>query len=252
MVLTLAMVTATPALCEKAVRMARERARGQVLVHIYANACDASAASPDVQIRSEMNTGVVPGLQALHETVSTDVAVYMHDDVEIYEDGWDERFVRRFDASPECVLAGFGGAMWLGTPNMWSNGWDEEPFRGPFSSNMRAAEAHGSRITGDCRVATVDGFGFAVRTAFMKTIGGFGWWPLINHGYDHALACMARKHGKETWAVPIACEHYNASTSATATWQALAARHGGDRGMYLRSLVLLKEMFGGVLPMKVP
>jgi O-methyltransferase len=254
-------VTMTPALVETCVRLAREHAKGDFEVRIWANACDRDFDLQNIGIVSSYtNAGVVGPMDRLWRETDAEIVAFVHDDLEIYEDGWDLRIRARFAASPDCGLVGFGGACSIGREDMYTCGSEAEPTRGPFGSNltsyrkeMTAAEVHGPRITYDCQVATIDGFAAVCRRTFLEKIDGFVKWPIVHHAYDAFLACMAKRHGFETWIVPIKMGHpWIGGTSQREDGLELLAKHGGNYGLFLKAQGMLREEFRDVLPFALP
>ncbi len=243
--LQLGVVTATPSLATAAILRALEHARGPVQPLLFENACAVTAVVA-ARVFVPVNLGVTAGLHGLYEISDPDpesVLVYMHDDVRIDEDGWDERIRARF-ADPEVGLVGFGGACALGSKGQ----------RGPFFSSMEDAEKHGRRVTADFPCACIDGFGFAVRRRFLDQLGGWTtWWPYPHHGYDFAISCQAKRHGWKVWACPIACAHESSSTARQAIYQdGIAKQYGGDMKLLRTAYRHLGSMFAKELPLACP
>src|SRR3954463_471244 len=86
------------------------------------------------------NTDVVTAFQHCYQRTDESILMYVHDDVVIYEKGWDSRVLRQFD-DPRVGVVGFGGALGHGQPHLY-----EVPYklsnlaRQNFMSNMRNAE----------------------------------------------------------------------------------------------------------------
>ena len=162
------------------------------------------------------NLGVVGAYQKLYEKVQADVLLYLHDDVICREQDWDLRLMAEFIDDPEVALAGFGGALWHGLPNLYKVPYQLQQLqRGDYRSNVDDAEVHGTRYTGRCEVAVLDGFALAVRRSFLNRIGG---WSKIAEGcnfiaYDYALCALARRYKQKIRMVGIRCHHKGGRTS---------------------------------------
>ena len=194
------------------------------------------------------------------------VVLYLHDDLRLYEKGWDSRLQALFDAHPAAVLAGFSGTKALGANFIYKRPYSAAQLsrQGPLLSNLELhAEFHGLRVTEDQRVAFVDGFSLAFRASFLERIVGWTWWPFefVHHAYDYAAACMARRHGGEVWLCPVRCDHgvpdkithtRHAGTSTQPHYKALADKHGGDAEVHAKSHRFVYDTFGDVLPIEVP
>src|SRR5438034_11741127 len=103
------------------------------------------------------NTDVLNAFQICYQKNKEPILMYVHDDVMIYEKGWDTRVLNEFE-DPGVGVVGFGGALGHGTPDLYT-----APYHLPnlarqhFLSNMRSAESHGRRFTGERDVSILDG-----------------------------------------------------------------------------------------------
>ena len=157
---------------------------------------------------------VMPSFQDCYESTKAPVLAYIHDDVEIYEKGWDTRVLREFRDS-SVGLVGFGGALGHGAPHLYT-----APYHLPnlarqhFMSNMRSAEKHGARFTGERDVAVLDGFALFVRRDILQRAGG---WPVDKpYGYfmyAEWLSCEVRRQGYRIRLVGVGCEHLGGKSS---------------------------------------
>jgi GT2 family glycosyltransferase len=136
----------------------------------------------------------------------------IHDDLMIYERGWDERVLHQFD-DPEVGVVGFAGGKGHFLPQAY-----REPFHIPnmirrdFISNLRDAERHGQRFTGECDIAVLDGMALFVRRELLDKWGG---WihPAVNYWmYSESLCCEARRQGYRICLVGIDCDHRGGKT----------------------------------------
>jgi hypothetical protein len=185
---------------------------------------------------------VLEAYQELFENTTEPVLAWIHDDVKIYESDWDLRVLKQFE-DPHVGLVGFGGALRLGHPNIYKIPYElPQLARFDFQSNMRNAEAHGRRFSGECDVATLDGFAMFVRRSVLEKAGG---WPLgtpINYFmYDNWLACQVRRQGLKTRLVGVDCEHLGGKT---ASMMQLPDSHAAAHEWFY-------EEFRDVLPMEV-
>jgi hypothetical protein len=161
------------------------------------------------------NKRVLDAYQIIFKETKEPIIAYIHDDVMIYEQDWDLRVLKQFE-DPQVGLVGFGGALRLGHPNIYKIPYElPQLARYDFMSNMRNAEAHGQRFSGECDVATLDGFAMFVRRSVLENFGG---WPLglpMNYFmYDNFLACQVRRQGLKTRLVGVDCEHLGGKTAS--------------------------------------
>lgn len=142
-----------------------------------------------------------------------DILVMVHDDVTVHDDDWLPRVLELFSNS-ECVAVGLGGATHLGHPNLYKRPYRlQDMARGGYVSNQTDWEVHGGHEVGAKRVAVLDAFFMAVRTQFLLDVGGWPVQHLTHHGLDLWLACMAARHGKETWMTGCSVTHHGGGTS---------------------------------------
>ena len=158
---------------------------------------------------------VLPAYQEALVKTTEPIISMTHDDVIIHEKGWDTRVLREFD-DPSVGMVGFGGGLRHGSPNLYVEPYQLAQLgRFGFRSNMRNAEAHGERFTGECDVAVLDGFAMFVRRSILEKAGG---WPLktpINYFcYDYWLCCEARRQGYRIRLVGVDCEHLSGKTAS--------------------------------------
>ncbi len=223
--------------------------------------------------------GTVPAFREavddLLEVPSIEVIACFHDDLEILEPNWDQKVLRHFERQPACGLAGFGGAIGLGSDRIYQDPYDPMQLaRIGFRSNMTNAEAHGVRSLLPERVACLDGFSQIGRREFWEgyrygpefpegvngfTLNGRPWQVLddlgvVHHFYDGMLGCLARRYGWETWYLPAACHHYGGRTAVGdagyQTW-AKTQVEGGDHGFWAKAHAIGYEAFRDVLPLRV-
>lgn len=157
---------------------------------------------------------VLPAYQEAFEMTKEPILSFTHDDVVIYEKGWDRRVLNCFDDSAVGVC-GFGGARGHGTMDLYTSPYYLPNLaRQHFMSNMRSAEKHGTRFTGERDVAILDGFALFVRRSILDKVGG---WPVDKpYGYfmySEWLCCEARRQGYRIRLVGVDCEHLGGRSS---------------------------------------
>jgi hypothetical protein len=139
---------------------------------------------------------------------------FVHDDLIVHDPDWRARIDRLFE-NPNCVAAGFGGALALGNRDLYRKPYRLENLaRIGYASNQDDAEIHGERFAGDRRVAVPEQFAMAVRTEWLLNKGG---WPVDlfrHHFLDGWLACEAARDDKEIWMCGVSCLHLGGGTSA--------------------------------------
>jgi GT2 family glycosyltransferase len=142
------------------------------------------------------------------------IIAYIHDDVMIYEPGWDKRVLAQFE-DPTVGVVGFGGALGHGTHNLYIGPYHLPNLaRQHFMSNMKDAEKHGQRFTGECDVAVLDGFALFVRRKLLDKWGGWMHEGVGYFLYAEHLCCEARRQGYRIRLVGVDCEHLGGKTVA--------------------------------------
>lgn len=178
----------------------------------------------------------------------------LHDDVALYERGWDQRIVGHFSAHPACTLAGYSGCDGLGAPDIYQSPKElHQLARQGFFSNMVGGEAHGRIDLSARRSACADGFSQIGRAAFLKRafayILGKG---VTHHFYDGWLGMLAWRWGGECWYLPERVHHAGGRTAVLAeeyhTW---AAAQGGDAEFWRVAHEAGYEDGRGFLPFRV-
>lgn len=158
------------------------------------------------------NTDVISAYQICYERTNEPILAFIHDDVMIYEKGWDARVLRQF-TDPRVGMVGFGGALGHGRPELYRVPYHlPDLARQNFMSNLRHAEIHGARFTGERDVAILDGFALFVRREILAKIGG--WNPKWTYFmYSEGLCCEARRQGYRIRLAGVDCDHLGGKSS---------------------------------------
>lgn len=162
-----------------------------------------------------MCKAVLEAYQEAYEKTREPILGLMHDDLMVYEHNWDLRVLKEFE-DPTVGMVGFAGALRHGSPDLYKAPYELPQLgRFGFRSNMRNAEHHGERFTGECDVAVLDGFAMFVRRPILEKVGG---WPLgtdINYFcYDYWLSCEVRRQGYRIRLVGVDCDHLSGKTAS--------------------------------------
>lgn len=158
------------------------------------------------------NTDVLTAYEEILRTSKEPIIGFMHDDLMIYEQGWDSRVLKEF-SDPGVGLVGFGGGVGHGRPNLY-----EVPYNLPnlarqdYLSNTRDAEVHGIRFKGERDVAVLDGFALIVRREILEKAGG--WNKRATYFmYSEWLCCETRRQGYRIRIVGVDCQHLGGKSS---------------------------------------
>lgn len=229
---------------------------------------------PATYVCAKNYLGTVPAFRAgvdfVLEHSTADLIACLHDDFAIHEPDWQQRTIRHFETHPACGLAGYGGAVGLGSADLYQTPYDPMQLaRIGFRSNLVDAEVHGMRSLLAEPVACLDGFSQVGRREFWEgferpgsqrpTLESRPLTYLADHGfvhhfYDGALGCLAARAGWETWYLPLRGRHYGGQTAVgDSGYQAWATRQipGGDQGFWEQSHRRGYELFTDVLPLRL-
>lgn len=184
-----------------------------------------------------------------------DILAFLHDDVEIFDPGYDAQGF--FDKHPKCGMVGFGGALGLGTNDIYKRPYDlMQLARLDFVSNMKDAELHGRRVLEPTRVSVLDGFSQIIRRTAYEEVGR--WDAVLDigieyHMYDAAMACLMAEKGWEVWMLPIPCHHAGGRTSTTPAYDAWLRSRGinGDGEVHAKAHRIIYDRFRNILPLRV-
>jgi GT2 family glycosyltransferase len=151
--------------------------------------------------------------EALRFTTA-EIICYAHDDLDVHDADWLERMQAVFDEHPDCVAVGLGGAVGLGTDDLYRKPYSLWNLaRIGYASNQDDAETHGARFTGTRRVAVLEQFCMSIRTEWLRKIGGWPISHLRHHMLDAFIACQAARDQKQLWQVGSSCHHAGGASS---------------------------------------
>lgn len=233
---------------------------------LFENGCSFSAPpeNPRGEVyieHSDRNIGVCPALHVLYEKArelsgSEEFVIgFLHDDVKFYEP-WVRRTLSAFDHE-DVVIAGPAAGLCNGHPDTNAENTTLLIHRGTHLwKSVPDYSKYGVEPCDYAReAAVVDGMALFVRGSFLWQIGGFDFWRIAYHAYDHAICAMARRHRRRIAYVPILCAHFGRPTKKRADF----ARDLPVDGDFWRmnsetcrqELKKLYDMFQDVLPYEV-
>jgi len=255
-----------PELLYDAANLAIDNASGPVSLMVGANMCkiDRSRIHPcdDVYVEEyEDNEGVVPPMHNLWQAAAKsghdgrdDILVFIHDDCQILEKGWDGRIVSVMSTQPLCDGIGLVGGTGIGAHDIYQRPYELiQLARHNVHSALVDAHVHGAYASGPMLLATADGCALIMRRSFLDQLGGWSWWKEANHGYDNAISCMLRRHGRQLYLVPIRFAHPSLLKLYGGHKNDVAAARYAERfgDCYTRAHRQLYDEFRDVLPFHV-
>jgi len=201
--------------------------------------------------------GCIENMHDLALRRDEEILAFMHSDVTDLALNWMSQVEFFFDAHPNCGLLGFGGALRLGSPDIYKRPYQlQQLARFGYFSAQRDWHLHGGFLEMPMRVAVLDGFCLCFRLQAYEEMGGWDRildMGLMFHGYDTAACCMMARLGWETWALPIKCWHRGAAASISSEYDRWLKAQGinGDAEVHEKAHKVLYNCFKDVLPLEV-
>ena len=151
-------------------------------------------------------------MQKGYELATGDVLAFFHNDVVIYDYGWDQFVLSRYENNPKLGLTGFFGHQGIhlnaGRQDCWTN--------------MLEAEYHGLRLGyRECKpIISVDGFSIICRKEMLDKRGGFDIETYkYHHKYDNDIGLESLARGFDNEVIGIPCHHISGVTANRPDWQ---------------------------------
>lgn len=181
----------------------------------------------DDVIRNPKNVGVMPGLNQGFQYFknAVDYIFYIHNDVMLYERGWDAKLMRILTTVDNVGCAGFYGAKSYAQPDIYKAPYQMHQLaRGETVSNCHRmnANVHGFRPVINGReteqVAVLDGFSLIVSTELLKKTGGFDRAYPIHHQYDNDICLESLDRGYNNIVIAMDADHIGGQTDVKEDW----------------------------------
>lgn len=169
-------------------------------------------------IANPLNVGVLKTFKQGLEEASGDILFFMHNDVLLWEAGWDERITEAFAQDPDLGMAGLLGARGCmpdggreGTmSHMLGREWGQTPIQ-------PAALHHGELMTGIAPAVVFDGVGLMFRREVLQRIKDetdmFDPARAMHHGYDRILSLKVVDMGYHMVVIGIQFDHFSGATA---------------------------------------
>jgi glycosyltransferase involved in cell wall biosynthesis len=173
-------------------------------------------------VRNYKNLGVRPALNQIWELADGDVIVYTHNDVEIYEGGWDEKIRSAFRNLPEAGIIGAYGAKGIGTSDIYQAQYVMQQLarQGCVSDARMDKSVHGFRNLKNLyeNVAVFDGFFMAIKKELLNKTNGFSDILPIHHSYDNLICIQSIENGYENVLISLDVTHVGGQTDVKEDW----------------------------------
>jgi len=152
------------------------------------------------------NIGVIEAMQLGYEKTDHEIVAYLHNDLYIYEEGWDTDVIYQFETLDQPGLIGFFGGEGIHSNSGRNDVW----------SNMLEAEIHGGRFGayGEAKeVAVLDGMAMIASREMLDVRDGLDTDFKIHHFYDLDLSLESLDRGYKNYIIPIAIHHHSGQTA---------------------------------------
>ena len=194
-----------PEMTDRCFELARDNAGDATTVMIFDNGIGVG------NLGTSENVGNYPVFfRALDGLNGYDVALFIHNDLYIYEKGYDRRILDAFTEDDRLGLLGFVGSPEFDQAGgrgywAWSNFQGQQPGTAP-------AENHGIRETGYKVAANLDGCALAFRLDALREIPEDPAFP-PHHFYDRLFCAEMLSRCWHVGYLGIACDHLNGQTA---------------------------------------
>lgn len=170
-------------------------------------------------VRNEQSSGVYPTFKQGFAETTGDIVAFLHSDMIVWEERWNERVVRAFDDRPKLGMIGFigsdeidtAGGRGLGTISNFQGDMlsDAPDIEGKSMGwNGSAAHIHGKVSDQFSRAAVIDGCAMIIkRGCFFNRVE----FP-PHHFYDRLISTQMHEQGFEVGVLGIACDHISGQT----------------------------------------
>ena len=181
----------------------------------------------DSVIRNEVNVGVMPAMNQAYAFFKNhvDYIFFTHNDVFIYERGWDAKIKRILWTTPNVGCAGFYGAKGLGSDELYKIPYQMSQlarFENVSNCNRMEAAVHGFRPIAQGReteqVATLDGFSLIVNVELLNKTGGFDRNYPVHHNYDNDICLESLDKGYDNIVIAMDAQHIGGQTDVKEDW----------------------------------
>ena len=180
----------------------------------------------DNVIRNAENVGLVKALNQMWRVTSKmgfDYIFYTHNDVMIYEKGWDEKLIRILSEQDNIGVAGFYGAKGIGVPGIYNTPYEMQQLVrwGNISgcSRMNASVHDFTPPNGEIEeVSVMDGFSLIVSMKLLNELGGFDRQYPIHHMYDNDICLESIDKGYRNIVISMDADHIGGMTDVGEDW----------------------------------
>ena len=175
----------------------------------------------DLVIRVPENIGLPKALNLILDNAKTDYVFFTHNDIEMFEQDWDEKILKAIHEAGNVGVAGFYGAMGIGTFDIYKTPYVMQqlvrtnPIAGTKCRQDPAIHGH-SQFTQDwIKCGVLDGFSLIVkRDGVLRFEESFG----PHHMYDNDICLQAYANHKQVICINMDIIHYGGRTDVNENW----------------------------------
>lgn len=205
--------------------------------------------------KNHENVGMVKTYNQIFNLVKTDLVAILHNDVYVYEPGWDKRVIHVFNNIDKLGSVGFFGSAGCG---LIGERLQDTEYPGQMAglSNLLEAEQHGIRLAQDFLPAAIlDGFAMIFNMDMIKAAGGLDPHYQYHHLYDRDLPLTALSLGYKNIILNIPCHHYSGTTANRTEYQTwidqTLKRSNADKYTHDANTVYFKKKWAHALPLYI-
>lgn len=208
-------------------------------------------------VRNDENVGLVKTYQQIYELCETEFLAIVHNDIFIYENGWDKRVISKFNEIADLGVVGFFGAPGCGSIG---ERIQDAKYPGQMAgwSSMLEAEVHGRRMDSEYKpVSIFDGFALIMKMEMLKKVGGIDQRYHYHHLYDRELGLISLALGYKNIVLNVSCHHWSGMTanrSEYQTWIDKKTNHidyAGDKWTHDENTRIFTEKWKDYLPIYI-
>lgn len=169
-------------------------------------------------IRNDDNLGMIGSLIQARENCQADILVFMHSDMEIFEEGWDVKVIQAFEADSKLAALGVVGAVQA----------DSNGGRSGTVCAFRDGHLHGTKPRQEITpVALLDGCWMAFRNAYLEHLDFDGFESNgYLFSYDKDLTLTLTMESLHVGVINLDSQHIGGQTSCREEFNDSLAKKG--------------------------